>query len=240
MTNSMYAAGATRTGTRDSKDRYETPGEIVTALLEREAHSEDVLEPACGTGRVVRALEGRGHDVTAFDLHEDGLDFLDYDSAHANVVTNPPFMNDLHMKFAEHAYRNVATEKVSLLVPLTFLTTEKRFKFFQRMMPTSVWIIPNRIRFYRPVEDVLLYLEDQMVAAADDGKWDKATKLQTEIDVLTKRRDDGEFEPHGGVRIPSQTFNHCWITWTVGEEPEHPALRFMPPIPEEEEGLDLI
>lgn len=238
--SSMYAAGESRTGTRDSKDRYETPGEIVTALLEREAHSEDVLEPACGTGRVVRALEGRGHDVTSFDLHEDGLDFLDYDSSHANVLTNPPFMNDLHMKFAEHAYRNVATEKVSLLVPLTFLTTEKRYKFFQRMMPTSVWIIPNRIRFYRPVPDVLAYLEDKAVAEADKGNWTKMEALQKEHADLATRFAFGEFEPHGGIRIPSQTFNHCWITWTVGQEPDHPALQFMPPIPEEDEGLDLI
>jgi len=105
MTNSMYAAGETRTGTRDSKDRYETPREITMALLDHLGipRFSDVLEPACGTGRIVRALQSREMDVTAFDLHEDGLSFLDYEGQHGRVITNPPFMNDLHMKFVQHA-----------------------------------------------------------------------------------------------------------------------------------------
>lgn len=240
MTSSMYAAGKQRSGTRDSKDRYETPKEITLALLDHEEFSDDVLEPACGTGRIVRALDSRGHSVTSFDLCEDGINFLDYKDQHANVVTNPPFMNDLHMKFVEHAYQNVATEKVSMLVPLTFLTTEKRYKFFQRVMPSRVLIIPNRIRFYRPVEDVIAYELEKATAFALDGDFEKYKKHEQAAAKLEADFAAGKFEPCGGVRIPSQTFNHCWITWDIGSNPEHPELHFLAPIPEQDEVDDLI
>lgn len=240
MTNSLYAAGETRTGTRDSKDRYETPREITLGLLDNEEFSGDVLEPACGTRRIVRALDSRGFDVTAFDLHEDGVSFLDYTDQHENVITNPPFMNDLHMKFVEHAVSNVATDKVAMLVPLTFLTTEKRYKFFQRFMPSRVLIIPNRIRFYRPAEDVIAYERDKAEAFALDGEFTKAEKHEATADQLERDLAAGKFEPCGGIRIPSQTFNHCWITWKVGHAPKTPELVFLPPIAEQDEADDMI
>lgn len=242
MTNNMYAAGETRTGTRDSKDRYETPREITLALLEQLGIPKysDVLEPACGTGRIVRALQSHDLDVTAFDLHEDGVSFLDYHEQHGRVITNPPFMNDLHMKFVQHAVDNVATVGVSMLVPLTFLTTEKRYKFFQNYMPSQVLIIPNRIRFYRPVEDVIEYELQKAENFALDGEFEKAEKHEAAAAKLVQDNAAGVFEPCGGIRIPSQTFNHCWINWEIGRAPKTPELVFMPPIPEQDEMDDLI
>jgi SAM-dependent methyltransferase len=35
-----------------------------------------ILEPACGTGRLVRELAARGHRLTGFDLNRPSLDFL--------------------------------------------------------------------------------------------------------------------------------------------------------------------
>jgi hypothetical protein len=99
-------------GKRDSgyervpKDRYETPHECTLALG---PHIPDrirtILEPASGTGKMVRALEGLGYEVEASDI-ETGHDFPQLTHCDADaIITNPPYgeRNRLAVQFIEHA-----------------------------------------------------------------------------------------------------------------------------------------
>lgn len=89
---------------------HETQPSAVRALLAEEpffSRSQRILEPACGPGQLVAALQAAGHDVTAADKfnYEDrwkgapdtirtwGRDFLtsEPDTSCAAVVMNPPY-----------------------------------------------------------------------------------------------------------------------------------------------------
>lgn len=88
---------------RKERDLYETPAWATEALLPHlpQLVGRNILEPACGSGKMVRALEGRGLHVTGFDI-EDGRDFLQCIATFASaVVTNPPYV--LAREFCEHA-----------------------------------------------------------------------------------------------------------------------------------------
>ena len=84
-----------------------------------------ILEPACGSGNLIRPLLSGGHrarDITAIELDEGWAnhcrarfdnevvvkvcgDFLSDDWGRFDaVVMNPPFENGLHAAFLEHAF----------------------------------------------------------------------------------------------------------------------------------------
>jgi len=64
MTNSLYAAGETRTGTRDSKDRYETP-------------SGTVFDPFMGTGTTGQACLNTGRNFIGSEIDPDYFEFAE-------------------------------------------------------------------------------------------------------------------------------------------------------------------
>lgn len=155
MTNSYYANGVVREGIRDSFDRYETPQEVTEVFLEH--HSLDkklkIVDPACGKNkRILKALKVKGYEnISGSDLYYDGKDFLNSDEKCDVIITNPPYKNNLHLKFVQHGL-NLANA-VIMLVPITFLTTEKRYNFFKENKPAEIFIIPNRIRWYTEKEN---------------------------------------------------------------------------------------
>ena len=100
-------------------DLYETPAEATHALLRAERLPQNLWEPACGPGAIVRVLRGAGHKVVGTDLVDygspdqdhGGWDFLlerklpklaKGDNVEA-IVTNPPFK--LAGEFVEHALK---------------------------------------------------------------------------------------------------------------------------------------
>ncbi len=64
----VHALHATRRGPRDTSGRARNASRASTRPLR-------VLEPACGSGRLVAELARRGHRVHGFDLNERMLDF---------------------------------------------------------------------------------------------------------------------------------------------------------------------
>ena len=93
---------------RNKTDYYRTPPEVTVALLNfleeqgRLCPSSDcvIWEPACGTGEMVEAMEGKGYTVKFSDLYPTGyrgdnapVDFLKSDpSVFCDwIITNPPF-----------------------------------------------------------------------------------------------------------------------------------------------------
>jgi len=85
-------------------DQYETPEWVTNALVPYLTPWLKILEPACGTGKMVDALHKAGFTVLGQDVQDD-KDFLQRDFADGfdAIITNPPY--NLASEFVEHALR---------------------------------------------------------------------------------------------------------------------------------------
>jgi methylase of polypeptide subunit release factors len=88
---------------RIERDLYETPSWVTEALLPHiPERIKSVWEPACGSGKMVAALEKR-FSVCGTDI-ESGRDFLKEEVNHCDaIITNPPYV--LATEFIEHSIR---------------------------------------------------------------------------------------------------------------------------------------
>lgn len=92
-------------------------------------------------------LHERGYqDTHCFDivgLGDEQRDFFDITERYASIVTNPPFSR--HVEFIEHA-KQIATEKVALLLPLNYLTGKQRHSrlWEDQSFPLARVLILNR------------------------------------------------------------------------------------------------
>ena len=79
---------------RIERDCYETPAWVTEALLPHlwGGPSGLVWEPACGSGKMVAALTGAGHEVIGTDIAT-GHDFLTtpLGRPYRAIITNPPY-----------------------------------------------------------------------------------------------------------------------------------------------------
>lgn len=115
---------------RDADDFYCEPEWCSTALFATEQFDGDIVDPACGLGRIVSSARAFGYDalgsdkVVRSDLCQVCLDFLvEREFACANIVTDPPF--SVADKFVARAL-SVATGKVVMLLPATWHFGAKR------------------------------------------------------------------------------------------------------------------
>jgi hypothetical protein len=88
--------------TRKELDLYETPAWLTHALREHLPHQvRHVWEPACGSGKMVAALEEWGIQVSRGDI-SGNQDFFHFTACQANgIVTNPPY--SAAVRFIGHA-----------------------------------------------------------------------------------------------------------------------------------------
>ena len=134
MTNPEMSVGknfsgntGTVKGFRKKSDFYETPFSITQQLLERETFTGSILEPCSGGGAIMKVLLEKYmlENLTEYDFDNDGLDFFAETRTFNNIVTNPPFSKAhewiLHCK-------KVAKYKFALLLPLSYLHGERRYK----------------------------------------------------------------------------------------------------------------
>jgi len=119
---------------RKERDLYETPEWATQALVphinNRLTPTEIVFEPACGSGKMVRALEAAGFRVTAADIDQ-GYDFLSFNgTAPDAIVTNPPY--ELATEFIDHALRITEERKgiVAMLLRTDFDHAKTRGRLF--------------------------------------------------------------------------------------------------------------
>jgi hypothetical protein len=133
-------------------DAYFSPPEAVWSLLaiERAHLPAHIWEPAAGDGAIVEPLREAGHQVTATDIADYGLENcetgIDYLKARpregvGGIVTNPPYR--LAMAFAEKALAEVPY--LALLLRTNFLESTKRLPFFRRHPPARIWISSRRL-----------------------------------------------------------------------------------------------
>jgi len=94
---------------RRTWDHYETE-EWVTEVLVRHESFSYVWEPAVGKGKIANIMRKHGADVYGSDIHDYGCGYdvgdflLRWDNPdQRDIVTNPPFAEDLADQFIEHA-----------------------------------------------------------------------------------------------------------------------------------------
>jgi len=112
---------------RKERDLYETPAWVTEALLPHvPGDILEIWEPACGSGKMVRALENAGFTVHATDIDQ-GDDFLgDMIPYAASIITNPPYA--LATPFIEMAlFRG---EFVAMLLRTDFDHAKTRSRLF--------------------------------------------------------------------------------------------------------------
>ena len=76
---------------RKERNLYETPAWVTEALLPHLPECRTIWEPAAGSGKMSRVLEGFAGTVISSDIAE-GQDFLAADGFDADaIITNPPY-----------------------------------------------------------------------------------------------------------------------------------------------------
>jgi hypothetical protein len=78
---------------RKERDLYETPEWVTLALLPHIPRHVTVWEPACGSGKMCRALGSSGYSIVATDI-DNGWDFLTREPPPQffnAIITNPPY-----------------------------------------------------------------------------------------------------------------------------------------------------
>lgn len=132
-------------------DLYETPDVAVEALLRVEKLPHHIWEPACGRGRIVNILRGRGHTVWATDLNDLGcpnsenrIDFLMERQSRFDteaIVTNPPFK--LAEEFVEHAL--FLAPRVIMLLRFAFYESDRRSKILENCGLARIYCFRKRL-----------------------------------------------------------------------------------------------
>ena len=151
---SVYVTMGARNGAKDadrqSEDFYATEPKAIHELCKVEKFSHIVLEPACGMGHMVDALEEHGYTVLRSDIIDRGYprtyvaDFFEAKEAGMDIITNPPYK--CAREFTEHALK-IAPEgtKIAMFLKLTFLEGKARRKFFKKYPPKKVWVFSERV-----------------------------------------------------------------------------------------------
>lgn len=138
---------------REINDFYATPVQEVENILKHEDIKGIILEPCCGLGHMVKALENKGYkNIVATDLidrgvGEGGLDFLDasypYTQGISTVIINPPFklIEEFVLKSLE-----IATDKVILFARNQFVEGQSRYNnIFKKNPPNRIYQYVDRV-----------------------------------------------------------------------------------------------
>ena len=140
---------------RRGNDAYYTPGRCAVAcvgafsrhVVDRSAR---IVEPSCGDGAFIRALDDAGYSsVAGFDV-ADGCDYLAQDPGPhriaRHVVGNPPY------RHAEEFVRRSLSDVdrggvVAFLLRLGFLESTKRLAFWENSPAREVVVLAERPSF---------------------------------------------------------------------------------------------
>jgi hypothetical protein len=138
-------------------DAYMTPAWCVRRLLEVWTPRYGVLvEPAVGSGNIVRAIGSDGYGWLTYDVREVQQvgemhitrDFLSVAALNHNVdavVTNPPYC--LAEEFVRHSRACFPRAELVFLLRLAFLASESRLALWRDIGTPDVYVLPNRPSF---------------------------------------------------------------------------------------------
>lgn len=138
--------------TRHPDDWYVEEHWVDHRLFEHERFEGSVCDPACGLGRIVQAAQLAGFGRTAWGQDKVKrspycvrlADFLSDDFQGRwpdNIVSNPPFK--LSREFVAKAHK-VASRKVAMLLPLGWISGDKRSRWLEDTRRRRVLILTPR------------------------------------------------------------------------------------------------
>jgi hypothetical protein len=136
---------------RKERDLYETPEWVTQCLRPHLPAVSHIWEPACGSGKMTRALEGMGYRAVGTDI-DHGVDFLDCDTAPVDplraIVTNPPY--ELATAFIIHAVAMVKPESgfVAMLLRTDFDHAKSRATLFTESCFAKKVVLTKRIKWF--------------------------------------------------------------------------------------------
>ncbi|MCA9090893.1 MAG: ParB N-terminal domain-containing protein [Planctomycetaceae bacterium] len=135
---------------RDPHDFYPTPRGVTEALLQHVQFPASVWEPACGDGAISEVLQVAGYSVDSSDLIDRGYgdveDFMTTSRRAESIITNPPYSKA--EEFVRRALE-LTTGKVAMLLPLTFLESERRESLFENSCLKWLYVFRDRIPIYK-------------------------------------------------------------------------------------------
>ncbi len=144
----MTAVGGRRTASKKGADYFPTPSWATEALLAYEDFDGTIHEPCCGEGYMSKVLMKHDYGVISSDKYDYGYgkvrDAFELKKA-TNIVTNPPF--NIATELAKH-FVSITTNKVCLLLRLSFLESEARYKFFKKYSPSRIYVFTQRLSLY--------------------------------------------------------------------------------------------
>jgi hypothetical protein len=135
-------------------DSYQTPPEAIGSLLAHVKPQGRFLEPCAGSGNIlaaVRAIEP-ALAISWCELYPSdggpGVDFLAHrvggpGSRYDWIVTNPPYSQACG--FIEQSLR--LASNVAMLLRLNFLESEERREWWQRRLPSALYVLARRPGF---------------------------------------------------------------------------------------------
>lgn len=129
-------------------DSYYTPSWAYESLPINWKNYKEGLEPSMGDGRILVFLEEQGLRMDGRDLDWQGEtnqdeDFLKWDGFVDLIMTNPPFSKAL--EFMTHGIERSKT--MLLLLPLNYLGSQKRHKFYSANPPDALFVLSKRPSF---------------------------------------------------------------------------------------------
>jgi hypothetical protein len=177
---------------------YQTPAWVLDALVEHVPLAGKLIwEPACGEGKLVRAMERHGARVHGTDLYDHGfvdaystsMDFLKVNGLmahHDGIISNPPYglRGALATAFIRHGAAIIAKRGfMALLLPIDFDNAKSRRDCF-----------------------------------ADSPAY--CAKIS-----LTKRIKWFDVPPEPGKKKQGPTENHAWFVWEATAIPCRQGVR---------------
>jgi hypothetical protein len=136
---------------RRAWDHYETPVWCTEVLLKHEDFTR-VWEPAAGKGAISNVLKAAGVDVYSSDIQDYGFGYdvkdflLTWENDGRDIVTNPPFAEDLADEFINHALlltKNFGG-RVAFLLRNEFDCASSRQNLFDVKSPFAAKIVLTR------------------------------------------------------------------------------------------------
>ena len=132
---------------RKERDLYETPAWVTEALLPHLPECRTIWEPAAGSGKMSRVLEGFAGTVISSDIAE-GQDFLAADGFDGDaIITNPPY--EQAAEFIERALSLTASDGlVTMLLRTDFDHAKSRQHLFQHPAFSKKLVLTKRIKWF--------------------------------------------------------------------------------------------
>lgn len=149
------------------EDQFQTPpklARLLVNLLSKFTNKQDtscVIDPFAGLGNILHEADVLGYETSAVEIDPFFTDTLQVahsgptaitnalkltcDDSRAAFVTNPPFSNAnvlLHYLLLQKEWRIFIS-----LLPLSYLSSNGRERFWRECRPFYVYVLPKRVQF---------------------------------------------------------------------------------------------